>query len=70
MPDDASPEDGVQIPVVWVGADDLSVHHVNQFVSTVSPHEVFLTLGTIVPPQSWARWRSGGRRRKGSSSSR
>jgi hypothetical protein len=44
------PEGSIQLPVVWVGVDELPVHHVNQLVGTVSPQEVFLTLGTLVPP--------------------
>ena len=46
----APPEGGIEVPVVWVGVDDLPVHHVNQFVGTVNPQEIFLTLGTLVPP--------------------
>jgi ribosomal protein L10 len=45
-----SPEGAVTVPVVWVGAEDLPVHFVNQFVGVVQPNEVFLTLGTMVPP--------------------
>jgi hypothetical protein len=39
-----------QVPVVWVGVDDLPVHLVNQLIGVVHPHEVFLTFGTLVPP--------------------
>jgi hypothetical protein len=45
-----APEDTVTRPIVWVGVEDLPVHFVNQFIGVVAPHEVFLTLGTIVPP--------------------
>lgn len=44
------PEGSVRVPVVWVGAEDLPVHFVNQFVGVVQPNEVFLTFGAIVPP--------------------
>jgi hypothetical protein len=44
------PEGAIQVPVVWVGADDLPVHHANQFVGVVAPGEVFLTMGTLIPP--------------------
>ena len=50
MSAEVPPEGAIQLPVVWVGADDLPVHHVNQFVTTVSPTEVFMTIGTLVPP--------------------
>lgn len=43
-------EGSVQVPVVWVGAEELPVQFVNQFVGVVQPGEIFLTLGTIVPP--------------------
>jgi hypothetical protein len=42
--------DGVPVPIVWVGADDLPVLHANQFVAQVDKGEVFLTIGQIVPP--------------------
>ena len=44
------PEGAVQVPAVWVGAEDLPVQFVNQFVGVVHPGEIFLTLGTVVPP--------------------
>jgi len=40
----------VTVPVVWVGADDLPVQFANQFVAVVQLNEVFLTVGTMVPP--------------------
>jgi hypothetical protein len=42
--------DGTAVPVVWVGADDLPVQFANHFVVTVQPGEIFLTVGTLVPP--------------------
>jgi hypothetical protein len=51
MPEETPPAGPmIQVPVVWVGVDDLPVYHVNQFVATVSPTVVFLTLGTLAPP--------------------
>jgi hypothetical protein len=44
------PEGAVQVPVVWVGVDDLPVEFVNQFVGVIQPNEIFLTFGTLVPP--------------------
>ena len=49
IPERREPQ-GVQLPVVWVGADDLPVQFVNQFLGVVHPNEIFLTLGTLVPP--------------------
>ncbi len=43
-------EGSVTVPVVWVGADDLPVQFLNQIVGVVQPNEIFLTLGTMVPP--------------------
>lgn len=43
-------EEAIQVPVVWVGADDLPVQFVNQFLGLVEPNEIFLMLGTLVPP--------------------
>lgn len=47
---EGAPEGTVQVPAVWVGAEDLPVEFVNQFVGVVHPGEVFLSLGTVVPP--------------------
>ncbi|MEJ7655628.1 MAG: hypothetical protein WKF33_01180 [Thermoleophilaceae bacterium] len=43
-------EEGRQVPVVWVGVEDLPVHLVNQLLAVVQPNEIFLSFGTIVPP--------------------
>lgn len=48
MADEA--QEGVSKPVVWVGADELPVHFVNQWLGVVGPGEVHLTLGTLTPP--------------------
>lgn len=40
-----------QIPLVWVGVDDVAVVMANQFVSQASgPDEMIVTLGQMVPP--------------------
>jgi hypothetical protein len=39
-----------RVPAVWVGADDLPVQFANQFISVVQPNEIFLTVGSLVPP--------------------
>lgn len=49
-PDEEAPEGQRQVPLVWVGVDDLPVQFVNQFVAVVQPNEVFLTIGTLTPP--------------------
>lgn len=50
LPEPQHGEGYVQLPAVWVGAEDLPVNFVNQFVGVVQPGEVFLNLGTVVPP--------------------
>lgn len=40
----------ITLPVVWVGAEDLPVNFVNQFVGVVQPNEIFVTIGSMVPP--------------------
>ncbi len=40
----------IEIPVVWVGADEVPVFFANQFVAQVDRGEVFLTIGQLVPP--------------------
>ncbi len=51
MAEEQPPEvEARSVPVVWVGTEDLPVQFVNQFVGVVAPDEVFLTLGSLVPP--------------------
>jgi len=50
VPEPRRGEGYVQVPVVWVGAEELPVYFVNQFVGVIGPGEVFLNLGAIVPP--------------------
>lgn len=38
------------LPVSWVGLEELSVFHANQFVGQVHEGEVFLTIGQLTPP--------------------
>lgn len=40
----------IQVPVVWVGAEELPVQFANAFLGLVAPNEIFLTLGSILPP--------------------
>jgi hypothetical protein len=40
----------ISLPLVWVGAEELPVNFVNQFVAVVQPDEIFLTIGSLVPP--------------------
>jgi len=47
---DRPPEGAVQVPVVWVGAEEMPVHFANAFLGVVQPNEIFLTIGSIVPP--------------------
>lgn len=47
---DEVPGGEISVPLVWVGADDLPVHFVNQFLGVVQPNEIFLVLGSLVPP--------------------
>ena len=50
VPEPRRGEAYVQVPVAWVGTEELPVHFVNQFVGVIAPGEVFLNLGAIVPP--------------------
>ena len=50
MPDHPDQPDSVQVPVVWVGVEELPVAFANQFVVQVDRGEVFLTIGQLVPP--------------------
>jgi hypothetical protein len=47
---DQSDQAPISLPLVWVGADDLPVNFVNQFLGVVQPNEIFLTVGSMVPP--------------------
>lgn len=50
VPEPRRGEGYVQVPVVWVGAEELPVQFVNQFVGVIGPGEVFLNLGALMPP--------------------
>jgi|SRR5215208_731414 len=45
-------EDGgsIDIPLAWVGAEELPINLVNQFVCQFNQDEFILTLGQMVPP--------------------
>lgn len=38
------------IPLAWIGAEELPVHLINQFVCQFNQDEFILTLGQTVPP--------------------
>jgi hypothetical protein len=42
--------DSIQVPIVWIGAEELPVLFANQFVAQVEHGEVFLTVGQMTPP--------------------
>ena len=44
------PEGAIEVPVVWVGVDDLPVQFVNQFLGVIEQNEIFLNFGSLVPP--------------------
>lgn len=39
-----------EIPVSWVGAEELPILYANQFVGQVHEDTFFLTIGQLVPP--------------------
>jgi hypothetical protein len=42
---------GIQVPVLWVGGDELPTIKVNEFLVQVdAAGDVFLTCGTVTPP--------------------
>ncbi len=40
----------IELPTAWVGAEDVPVQFSNAFVGVVAPNEVFLNIGSFVPP--------------------
>jgi hypothetical protein len=40
----------IQIPTTWVGAEDVPVQFANAFAGVVAPGEIFLNVGSLVPP--------------------
>jgi hypothetical protein len=40
----------IDIPLAWVGAEELPIHLVNQFMCQFHQDEFILTLGQMVPP--------------------
>jgi hypothetical protein len=45
-----SDEEPIQVPIVFIGADEIPVHYANQFVVQHEQNEFFLTVGTVTPP--------------------
>jgi len=43
-------EDGVVVPLVYVGLDETPIEFLNQFVLQVQGDEIILTLGAVAPP--------------------
>src|SRR5688572_30304966 len=53
MPDkqDTPSEPELQVPIVWVGGEDIATHTANQFLGQFSgPEEFIVTFGHIAPP--------------------
>ncbi len=50
MTDHPEQPESIQVPIVWVGVEELPVAFANQFVVQVDRGEVFLTIGQLVPP--------------------
>lgn len=48
--DGLEPDEGIQIPVTWIGLDDVPVHYANQFVCQFQPDEFILSIGNLTPP--------------------
>jgi hypothetical protein len=46
----AEPLKQIQVPLAWIGAEDLPVHFANAFVGVVGPGEIVLQVGSVVPP--------------------
>ncbi len=42
--------DRIQVPVAWIGADEVPVLFANQFIAQIDRGEIFLTVGQLVPP--------------------
>jgi hypothetical protein len=53
MADDETPG-AIQLPLLWVGADELPVLAANQFIGQIDHDNIFLTLGTATPPLLFA----------------
>jgi len=65
------PEGAIEVPVVWVGVDDLPVQFVNQFLGVIEQNEIFLNFGSLVPPPIMGETiENGGLRPRASSSFR
>jgi hypothetical protein len=40
----------VEVPLSWIGAEDLPVHFANAFAGVVGPNAIFFYIGSVVPP--------------------
>jgi hypothetical protein len=40
----------IQVPLAWIGAEDLPVQFANAFFGVVAPGEIILQIGSVVPP--------------------
>jgi len=43
-------KDDIQIPIAFIGADEVPIHYANQFVIQHQANEFILTIGQITPP--------------------
>ncbi|MBK5232841.1 MAG: hypothetical protein JJE13_07660 [Thermoleophilia bacterium] len=44
------PEKGRQIPISWVGVEELPLQFANQFIATVDGQTAFVAIGSLQPP--------------------
>jgi hypothetical protein len=44
------PTKKIQVPVAWVGVEDLPMQFANAFTGLVQPNEIFVQLGSYAPP--------------------
>jgi hypothetical protein len=47
---DGREHEGVAVPILWVGAEDVPVIAANHFLLQVHEGEIFLSAGTLTPP--------------------
>jgi hypothetical protein len=53
MSDPEKPEDGIQVPVVWAGVEDVPIVYANNIIvqfDTSSPGGFIITVGQMTPP--------------------
>lgn len=44
------PGEPIQLALAWVGVEEMPLTYVNAFIGQVNNGEVFLTIGSVVPP--------------------